>query len=111
MMGSQDVLHRKVGARWPLIENVMADPVYAARYRQLLSGSFGGAYQLDTFAKRARQLHALVAPYVVGPQGERETHTTITSAEAFKQSVDGPNGLVEVVRKRQAEVRGALAGK
>jgi spore coat protein H len=98
MMGSQDVLHRKVGARWPLIEKVMADPVYAARYRKLLSESFGGAYELDAFAKRARQLHALVAPYVVGPQGERETHTTITSVDAFKQSVDGPNGLVEVVR-------------
>ncbi|HEY6509100.1 MAG TPA: CotH kinase family protein [Vicinamibacterales bacterium] len=111
MMGSQDVLHRKVGSRWPLIEKVMADPVYAARYRKLLAESLGGAYELNTFAKRARQLYALVAPYVVGPQGERDTHTTISSVEAFKQSVDGPGGLVEVVRKRHAEIRAALEGK
>jgi hypothetical protein len=111
MMGSQDVLHRSVGGRWPLIDKLMADPVYAARYRKLLADSLGGAYQLDTFAKRARQLHALVAPYVVGPQGERETHTTLSSVGAFKESVDGPIGLVEVVRKRQAEIRSALAAK
>jgi spore coat protein H len=111
MMGSQDVLHRAAGSRWPLIERLMADEVYAGRYRKHLSDSLGGAYELDTFARRARRLHALITPSVVGPQGERESHTTITSPDAFTQAVDGPRGLLDTVRKRQAAIRAALAGK
>ena len=109
MMGGRDLLHRNAGERWPLIQKMMADDVYAARYRTLLAQALQGAFELETFARRARQLHALVAPYVSGPQGERPSHTTLSSPEAFAQAVDGPGGLLDLVRKRQADIRAALA--
>jgi hypothetical protein len=109
MMGGRDLLHRNAGERWPLLQKIMADEVYAARYRTLLTQALEGAFEFETFARRARQLHALVAPYVQGPQGERPTHTTLSSPEAFAQAVDGPGGLLDLVRKRQADIRAALA--
>jgi spore coat protein H len=109
MMGSRDLLHRSTGERWPLIQKLMADEVYAARYRVHLAEALKGAFDYDTFARRARQLHAMVAPYVVGAQGERASHTTLSSADGFTQAVDGPGGLLELVRKRQTDIREALA--
>jgi spore coat protein H len=109
MMGGRDLLHRTAGERWPLLQKIMAHEVYAARYRTLLAQSLQGAFEYETFARRARQLHALVAPYATGPQGERPSHTTLSSTEGFAQAVDGPGGLLELVRKRQADIRAALA--
>ena len=110
MMGGRDLLHRNAGERWPLLQKIMADEVYAARYRTLLAQALQGAFEYQTFARRARQLHAMVAPYVVsGPQGERPSHTTLSSPEAFASAVDGGGGLLDSVRKRQADIRAALA--
>ena len=109
MMGGRDLLHRNPGERWPLLQKIMGDEVYAARYHAHLTQALQGAFEYETFARRARQLHAMVAPYVSGPQGERPTHTTLSSPEAFAQAVDGPGGLLELVRKRQADIREALA--
>ena len=109
MMGGRDLLHRNAGERWPLLQKIMADEVYAARYRTLLAQALQGAFEYETFARRARQLHAMVAPYVSGPQGERPSHTTLSSPEAFASAVDGPGGLLDLVRKRQADIRAALA--
>jgi spore coat protein H len=109
LMGGRDLLHRNAGDRWPLLQKVMADDVYAARYRTYLTQSLQGAFEFETFARRARQLHAMITPYVTGPQGERPSHTTISSAEGFKQAIDGPGGLLDLVRRRQADIREALA--
>ena len=109
MMGNRDLLHRNAAERWPLLRHVMADEVYAARYRVHLAQALQGAFEYERFARRARQLHSLVASSVTGPQGERPTHTTLSSADAFAQAVDGPGGLLELVRKRQADIREALA--
>ena len=86
MMGGRDLLHRTAGERWPLMQKIMADEVYAARYRTLLAQALQGAFEYETFARRARQLHALVAPYVSGPQGERPTHTTLSSPGSIRAS-------------------------
>ncbi len=103
-----DVLQRNVGPRWPLISILMADETYAARYRQHLEGALGGLFAPEAFGRRARELHALITPFVVGPQGERPTHTSITSADAFAQSVVGPGGLLEIAQKRHNTIREAL---
>jgi spore coat protein H len=110
MMGGGDVLHRNAGTRWPLLEKLTSDSVYGARYRQYLGDAFKGAYAPDTFAKRARQLHAMIAQHVVGARGERETHSTISSEEAFKQAVDGPDGLIAIAKRRETAIREALEG-
>lgn len=108
MGGGGDVLHRQVGDAWPLIQRFLADEVYAARYRELLEYSLGGLFAPDALAARARDLHTLIAPYIVGEQGERATHTTISSPEAFNTSLDGPDGLLARVQQRQDAVRAAL---
>lgn len=103
-----DVLHKNVGDRWPLIQILLADEVYKARYRELLEYALGGLFAPDAVRKRARELHALIAPSVVGPQGERPTHRTVTSPEAFQAAIDGPGGLLALIEKRRALIRSAL---
>jgi len=58
-----------------------------------------------------RQLHALIASSVAGDRGERPSHTTISSAGAFERSIDGPGGLREIVERRHAAIRNALAAQ
>jgi hypothetical protein len=56
-----------------------------------------------SFEKRVRALHTLIRPAVVGPRGERPTHTTIASAETFEKSLDGPAGLIQRVEQRKKD--------
>jgi hypothetical protein len=104
--GGGDVLHQQVGDNWPLIQRLLADDVYAARYRSALEGALDGLLAPEAFERRARALHALIASAVLA---ERPTHTTISSADAFKTALDGPDGLIARLRARQDEVRIALA--
>jgi spore coat protein H len=104
-----DILAERAGDQWPLISKLMADDAYRARYRALLREAMNGLLEPAAFERRVRQLHALVAPFVVGPTGERPTHTTVSSADAFRSSLDGESGLITRVTKRQADVRAALA--
>ena len=107
--GSDDILHAGKGSQWPLISRLLADEVYAARYREHLSRALEGLFAPEAAAARIRQLHALIASSVVGERGERPGHTTISSPAAFERSVDGPGGLREVIEKRHAAIRKALA--
>ena len=106
--GSTDVLHAQVGEEWPLISTLLADEVYAARYREHLEQALGGLFALDAIETRLRQLHTMIAPSVVGESGERPTHTTISSPDAFTTALDGPNGLIAFIRGRHEAVRAAL---
>jgi hypothetical protein len=62
----------------------------------------------DAALRRLQQLHALIAPAIVGERGERPTHTTVSSPEAFKAAIDGPNGLKSIIATRHQMVRTAL---
>ena len=104
--GTRDVLHRDVGDAWPLIKLLLADEVYAARYRSALEQALQGLLEPTAFERRARALHALIAPAVIGDRGERPTHTTVSSAEAFKNAIDGLSARLEA---RRDSVRTALA--
>jgi spore coat protein CotH len=106
-----DLLHAQVGSEWPLIQRLMADEVYAARYREQLAHALGGLVAPDAAEARLRALHALIAPAIVGERGERPNHTTVSSPEAFERSVDGPDGLVTFIRGRHEAVRAALDGQ
>jgi hypothetical protein len=106
--GGGDVLHRQVTEAWPLIRLLLADEVYAARYRAFLRASLEGLLEPAAFERRARALHAMIASSLVG---ERSSHSTINSREAFEQALDGPNGLIARLRARQDAVRAALGGK
>ena len=104
--GGGDVLHSQVGEDWPLIQRLLSDAVYAQRYRAALQRALDGLLAPEAFERRAQTLHALIASAVLA---ERPTHTSISSADAFKSSLDGPGGLIASLRARQDEVRTALA--
>lgn len=105
-----DVLYTQIGDRWPLIQRLLADDVYARRYREHLGHALGGLFASDAVDKRARELHNLIASSVVGAQGERATHTTVASPAAFERAIDGPGGLLDLIRQRRDAVRTALEG-
>ena len=105
--GTRDVLHRDAGDAWPLITRLLADPEYGARYRRSLGDSLGGLMTPAATARRVRELHALIAPAVVGARGELETHTTISSESAFREA---PDALLSGIARQQERIRSALAG-
>ncbi len=105
--GGTDVLHAQVGSEWPLIQVLLSDTVYAARYRGYLQDALGGLFAPDAAARRLRQLHTLVTPAVLA---ERPGSTTVSSPEAFRRAIDGPDGLLEVIAGRHRAIRTALAG-
>jgi hypothetical protein len=85
--GSDDVLQQEVGDNWPLIATLLADEVYQARYRGILEQALEGMLAPESFAARVQELHAMIAPFVVGESGERPTHTTLSSPAGFENSV------------------------
>jgi hypothetical protein len=103
---TSDVLHRDAGGSWPLIARLLSDPDYNARYRGFLSDSLAGLMAPAAAAHRISELHALIAPAVLGPQGERTTHTTITSETTFRES---PDALLSAMARQQGRIRSALA--
>lgn len=104
-----EVFHTEVGEEWPLISRLLADPVYMARYREGLAHALEGLFSPELGGDRLRELHTLIEPYVTGAEGERETHRTIASPEAFADSIDGPQGLVNHLTNRRELVQGVLA--
>jgi hypothetical protein len=105
---SDDVLHEQVGDRWPLIQRLLADEVYAAKYTEHLERAIGGAFAPTAFAARATTLHAMIAAFVIGDQSEHPSHTTVSSPAAFEQAIDGPVGLLEIAEGRRELIRAAL---
>jgi hypothetical protein len=59
---------------------LLGDPVYRARYRALLGEIVEGAFEKARFDALAARLSAQVAPYVVGPEGERAPYTNLSRA-------------------------------
>jgi spore coat protein CotH len=106
---TSEVFHVSAGTAWPLISFLLADDIYSARYRELLVDALGGLFDLDLGPARMREMHTLITPYVVGPDGERPSHTTISSEAAFVEAIDGVGGLAEHVQQRHTLVLEALA--
>jgi hypothetical protein len=104
-----EMFHVGAGANWPLISRTLADTVHRQRYRELLPQAIEGLFEIDAATERLRELHTLIEPHVVGAAGERPGFTTVSSPEAFLQSVDGENGLVSHIRSRRQRVEEALA--
>jgi spore coat protein H len=90
---TQDVLHRDVGAEWPLISRLLADPDYATRYRTFLRDAVAGLMAPDAVAQRVRTLHELIAP-------------AIDADAAFRDSAASLLG--EITRQRE-RIHAALA--
>jgi len=108
--GPLSVMMDEIGENWPLIRFLLDDPVYRAQYVDALRATLGGAYDKRAFDARAAQLHALIEPHVVGPEGEQAPYTFITDPNQFHNALGDPNrGLIPAADALRTAVSGAVA--
>ncbi len=75
----------------PLVRYLLDDPIYFAQYKDYLLESVEEAFEVSWVHDKMDAYHALVAPYVVGPDGENAPYTFINSDDEFLLSLDGPS--------------------
>ncbi|WP_437284167.1 CotH kinase family protein [Sorangium sp. So ce406] len=91
----------EITEEWPLIRRLLDDPVYAETYRGYLARTVQVEYEPAAAEQRFREAHALIAPYVVGPEGEIEGHTFVESEASFNEALDA---LIAHASARQQDV-------
>lgn len=96
----------EVGEEWPLIRFLLDDPVYRERYLQFVEQAAASEYTPAAMGPRFEAAHALIAPYVVGAEGEQPGYTFVTSEAAFAATLDE---LLAHVEQRQQDVAEFLA--
>ena len=77
----------------PLVRYLLDDPVYRQAYHDELAATLQGAFEESWVHRKAEDYHALVAPFVVGPDGESAPYTFLGRPEDFEQSLEGPPQL------------------
>jgi spore coat protein H len=77
----------EVDARWPLIRYLIDDPTYSARYRLHLRTFMDSVFTQDRMNARIEKYHAMIAPWVTGPNGERPESTHLPGSDAFTSSL------------------------
>jgi spore coat protein CotH len=106
---SSEVMLDSVGAQWPLIRNLLDDPVYRVRYVEylelVLQDVFGA--ELDAQAER---YHALIAPYVNGEiEAEAAPYSNLSNAASFTTALSSArSGLLTHIAGRRQAVRDAI---
>jgi spore coat protein CotH len=108
VVGADSVLLDEIGGSWPMIRDLLDDPVYEQQYRAELEAALTGAFEADALKEKMRRYSDLIAPYVVGAGGEVAPYTNLTSASAFEGSVTGNGGLEDHVDERHEAVQDAL---
>lgn len=77
-----------VGGDWPLIRYLADDPVYYEQYQEYLDMVVTTSFEPTKMEETYRYYHALIEPYVTGPEGEQPGYTHLKSGEAFEASLD-----------------------
>jgi spore coat protein H len=73
----------EVDASWPLLRHVADDPVYFERYRAEVRNFCNGAFAPSNLDALVDKYMDLIAPYVVGPNGEQPKRTLLGSPDEF----------------------------
>lgn len=106
-----DVLMRDVGEGWPLVRYLLDDDVYFTDYlafvQQALDGGFGEAQVVA----RAQAYHDLIAPYVVGDDGEQAPYSNLRDQSEFEESLVGRAGLLTHIQGRHQTVADVLSDR
>ena len=97
-----DLFHDGVDASWPLIRYLLDDPVYRAAYRQHVEEVLATVFEPGALTARLQAQHALIAPYIVGAEGEQPGRTFINTPAQFTQALPI---VVSYVQARAAAVR------
>lgn len=103
---SIDLFHQRLEGDWPLIGLLLADAAYRGRYRSHLDALLASVLDAGHVTARLRQEHALIAPHVVGTNGEHPGRSFVASPEAFDGALEQ---LARAVEVRMPAVRAALA--
>lgn len=107
-IGSMSLALREVGPEWPLIRYLMDDPVYRDTYYVYVEAVAAASFSRAAMEPWYRNMHELIAPYVVGPLGEISGYTFLRDARDFDRSI---NDLIDHLNRRQAAVKRALAAR
>ena len=99
-----DVMHNNVQPFWPLIRNLMDDPVYRAAYRTNVDEMLRTVFEPSRVAAIIRSESALVFPNIYGPQGEAGSRNFAGTATQYDANIFGANGLIAYVQNRHARV-------
>jgi hypothetical protein len=100
-----DLFLDNTDATWPLIRFLLDDPVYRAAYRSHVADLLATVFDPNRLVARLRSEQVLIAPYVVGAQGEGPGRTFLSTPDQFETSV---TALVTYVQTRYTAVRQAL---
>ncbi|WP_438011746.1 CotH kinase family protein [Sorangium sp. So ce321] len=91
----------EVSEQWPLIRYLLDDPVYLEVYRDYVAQAAAEEYEPAATEAWFQAAHDLIAPYVVGPEGEIEGHTHLASPADFDA---GLAALIAHAKGRPADV-------
>ncbi len=98
----------EVTEKWPYIRYLLDDPHYQAIYYANVEQVAGGAFAEAQVQAQFKAAHALIAPYVVGDEGEQQGYSHLRNAGDFEKELDR---LLEHVTSRHAAVREVLGRK
>lgn len=104
----------EVDDQWPLIRYLMDDPVYHEKYVQAVEKVISGAFYPDNLKPLYTKNHDLIAPYVIGENGEQKGYTLLKSPEEFNSSLESllshADSRYSDTMAYLAEMKGNLAG-
>jgi len=98
------------GSDWPMIRFLLDDPVYRAVYRDELEAFLEGGFAVEQVHALMEQYHALITPWVSGPDGEELPYSNLRSQSEFDDALTaGQTPLKAHVVDRHEAVLDALA--
>jgi spore coat protein H len=103
------VLHDQVQANWPLIRFLLDDDEYRRDYVAHARAVLDTAFAPGKLEARARELHTLVEPHVLGPAGERPGYTALNDPSELERAFYGDTGLIRSIDALRAAAAAELA--
>jgi spore coat protein H len=105
-----DLFQTRVGADWPLIRRLLADPTYRAMYRGHVEELLNSVLEPSRVSARVRAEYDRIVPYVVGASGEAPERSFAGTASQFEAAAVGPAGIAAILQSRTTAARIALSG-
>ncbi len=110
---AESVMLDEVSSEWPLIRYLLDDPSYLKIYIEELETGLEGAFAIDAVNARIDAYHTLIAPYVIGPDGESLPYTCLEDPQnnpgEFENALTtGKDALKPHIEARHSAVRQAL---
>ena len=102
---SSSIMMDMVGDAWPMIRFLLDDEVYREIYKDEVRAVLDGAFATDVVHERMNRYHAMISPYVVGPEAtESEPYTQLARGSDFENAlIDSRDGLKNHVEDRHGD--------